>query len=153
LNNVRVTCSFPEDAKLARASSGAQFFRASVQWIVPKLAPGEGRTLSFHLTVPSAGNRKITATARADRGGEQPAEGLTDFQGIAALRWDTDGTAVASVGKEIKYSVTVTNTGSAEAGNVRVLALLPPQVEFQERANPMFRRQGPSVAFEPIQLP
>jgi uncharacterized repeat protein (TIGR01451 family) len=153
LNNVRVTCTFPSDVRLARASNGAQFFKDAVQWIVPKLNAGESRTLTFHLTAPSGGIRKVSASVRADRGLEQTADLSTDFQGITALNWDTEGTSVASVGKEIKYTITVRNTGSAEASNVQVRALLPPQVEFRDQANPPFRYRERAIVFDPIRIP
>jgi uncharacterized repeat protein (TIGR01451 family) len=153
LNNVRVTCTFPSDVRLARASNGAQFFKDAVQWIFPKLNAGESRTLTFHLTAPSGGIRKVSASVRADRGLEQTADLSTDFQGITALNWDTEGTSVASVGKEIKYTITVRNTGSAEASNVQVRALLPPQVEFRDQANPPFRYRERAIVFDPIRIP
>jgi uncharacterized repeat protein (TIGR01451 family) len=153
LNNVRVSCTFPSDVRLARASSNAQFFRDAVQWILPKLGPSESRTLTFHLIAASGGSRNVKASVRADRGVEQTAETATDFQGITALHWDTEGTAVASVGQDIKYTITVRNTGSAEATNVQVRAMLPAQVSFGDRANPPFRFREGVVVFDPIRIP
>ncbi len=151
LHNVRITCAFPAEMRIAKASNGGQMFKDAAQWLVPKLAPKETKELSVSLTVPSAGLRDIIVSARADRGLEQRKKLSTVFEGVSALNWQTDGTAVAAPGQEIAYTITVTNPGSAPARNVKISVDLPDQVEFRQ-ALPGFQRGKNAVFFNPIEI-
>lgn len=152
LANVRVTCTFPGELRLSKASNGSQLFRDSVQWLIPRLAPKETKELSLSLTAPSAGLRDINFSARGDKGLEQRKRVPTAFEGVPALNWQTDGTAVASPGQEITYTVMVKNPGSAPAKNVKVVVDLPEQVEFRQ-AQPAFQRGQGAVFFNALEIP
>jgi uncharacterized repeat protein (TIGR01451 family) len=151
LHNVRVSCSFPAEMRLARASNGAQMFKDSVQWVVPKLGPKESKELSCSLTAPSAGLRDVLVSARADRGLEQRKKLPTVFEGIPALNWQTEGTPVAASGQEIAYTITVSNPGSAPARNVKISVDLPDSVEFRQ-ALPGFQRGQGAIFFNPLEI-
>jgi uncharacterized repeat protein (TIGR01451 family) len=146
LHNVRITCTFPAEMRLAKASNGSQLSKDSVQWVIPKLEAKETKELSLSLTAPSAGLRDINVSAKADKGPEQRKKLPTVFEGIPALNWQTEGTAVTSPGQEITYTITVKNPGSAPAKNVKVIADLPEQVEFRQ-AQPAFQRGQGAVFF------
>lgn len=152
LHNLRVSCSFPAELRVAKASSGGQMFRDAVQWVLPKLGPNESKELSVSLIAPSAGIREIVVSARGDKGLEQRKKLPTSFEGIAALNWQTEGTAVAAPGQEIVYTITVKNPGSAPAKNVKIVADLPAQVEFRQ-AQPAFQRGQGGIFFNPIEIP
>ena len=151
LHNVRVSCAFPSEMRIARASSGGQMFKDAVQWVLPKLGPKETRELSASLTAPSAGLRDVIVSARADRGLEQRKKVSTVFEGIPALNWQTEGTPVAAPGQEIAYTITITNPGSAAARNVKISVDLPDQVEFRQ-ALPGFQRGKNAVFFNPLEI-
>ncbi|MCE9533529.1 MAG: DUF11 domain-containing protein, partial [Planctomycetes bacterium] len=152
LYNVRVTCTFPSEMRLAKSSSGSQLFRDAVQWVVPKLGPKETKELSLSLTAPSAGLREIAVSARADKGLEQRKKLSTVFEGIPALNWQTEGTPMAAPDQEIVYTITVKNPGTAVAKNVKIVADLPDQVEFRQ-AQPAFQRGQGAIFFNPFEIP
>lgn len=151
LHNVRVTCNFPAEMRIARAANGGQMFKDAVQWVVPKLGPKETKELSVALTAPSAGLRDVIVSARADRGLEQRKKLSTVFEGIPALNWQTEGTPVAASGQEVSYTITITNPGSAPARNVKVSVDLPEQVEFRQ-ALPGFQRGKGAIFFAPLEI-
>jgi uncharacterized repeat protein (TIGR01451 family) len=153
LNNVRINFVHPADVKLAGASSGSQMYRDMVQWILPKLSPGETRLLTVDVIADTPGNRRFELAVKADRGAEQKAELSTMFDGLAALHWNTQGPTTSTVGKSIEYRILVENTGNAIATNVQVTATLPPEVEFRNQALPQFQIRDRSVVFRPIQIP
>lgn len=151
LHNVRISCAFPAEMRLAKASSGGQMFKDAVQWVLPKLGPKESKELSVSLTAPSAGLREVMVSARADRGLEQRKKVSTVFEGIPALNWQTEGTPVAAAGQEIAYTITVSNPGSAPARNVKVSVDLPDGVEFRQ-ALPGFQRGQGAIFFNPLEI-
>jgi uncharacterized repeat protein (TIGR01451 family) len=151
LHNVRVSCAFPSEMRLAKASNGGQMFKDAVQWLLPKLGPKESKELSVSVTAPSAGLRDVVVSARADRGLEQRKKVPTVFEGIPALNWQTEGTPVAAVGQEIAYTITVTNPGSAPARNVKISVDLPDSVEFRQ-ALPGFQRGPSAIFFNPLEI-
>lgn len=151
LHNVCVSCTFPSEMRLAKASNGGQMFKDAVQWVVPKLGPKETKELSVSLTAPSAGLRDVMVSARADKGLEQRKKIGTVFEGVAALNWQTEGTPVVAPGQEISYTITVTNPGTAPARNVKITVDLPDQVEFRQ-ALPAFQRGQNAVFFNPMEI-
>ncbi len=154
LNNIRVECNFPQEIRLARASKGGQFFKDAVQWIIPNLAPKDTKELTLALIAPSSGERQIKVAAKADRGLEQRQMIKTNFDGIEALNWTVEGTAVGSVGHEVVYTIAVNNPGSGPARNVKVTADLPSQIELS-KAEPAFQRDAKnnSLYFNPVEIP
>ncbi len=138
--------------RVAKASSGGHLFPDAVQWVMPILGPKETKEVSMSLIAPSAGLREIMVSARADKGLEQRHKLPTSFEGIPALNWQTEGTAMAAPGQEITYTITVKNPGSAPAKNVKIVADLPEQVEFRQ-AQPAFQRGERAIFFNAIEIP
>jgi uncharacterized repeat protein (TIGR01451 family) len=130
LRNVVVRCQFPSDMKPARATSGGQSFRESVQWIFKELRIGDVEELDVFLTTTSPGTRTVHFSARAEKGKEQKTLVTTDFAGVPSLDWNVDSPGVGAIGKSITYRVTVSNRGSAE-GRARLQVDLPPALDFK----------------------
>jgi uncharacterized repeat protein (TIGR01451 family) len=154
LNNVRVECNFPEDLRLGKASKGGHFFKDAIQWLIPTLAPKDTKELTVSLVAPSSGERQILVAAKADRGLEQRQTIKTKFEGIEALNWKVDGTAISAVGKEVTYTIVVNNPGSGAARNVKVTADLPSSIELS-KAEPSFQRDAKSnsLYFNAVEIP
>jgi uncharacterized repeat protein (TIGR01451 family) len=152
LHNVRITCSYPHELRLAKVSSGGHFYKDGAQWMIPSLGPNETKDVSMALTAPSPGLRDIVVSARGDKGLEQRKKLSTAFEGIPALNWQAEGTPVAVPDQEIVYTIRITNPGSAPAKNVKIVADLPEQVEFR-KAQPDFQRGQGAVFFTPQDIP
>jgi len=152
LYNVRVTCSFPAEMRLAKSASGSQIFKDAVQWVVPKLGPAETKEFSVSLIAPSSGTREVQVSARADRGLEQRKKVPTLYEGIPALNWQVEGTPLAALGQEVTYTITIKNPGSAPAKNVKLVADLPEHVEFRN-GTPAFQRAQGAIFFNTFEIP
>ena len=153
LNNVRINCNHPTDVEVKGSTNGGQFFRENVQWVIPKLAAGENRTLNLAFVAKSAGKRKFNFACKADRGLEQKDDANLDFEGVASLNWKTDGDNVATVGKEFKYRVELWNPGTAMAKNVKVVCTVPPEARLVEANPPLYHDDKGVVSFHSISLP
>lgn len=128
LTNVVVTDRLRNDCILEGISAGGQQFESLVQWIVPSLAPNETRTMELAVRQPKGGQVAHDVTA-VYRGATQQATAGTEFEATPILAWEVRGSApTVSAGREVTYTVTVDNTGSALATNVRPVVSLPPEL-------------------------
>ncbi len=128
LTNVVVTDRLRNDCILDGISSGGQQFESLVQWIVPTLAPNETRVLELAVRQPKGGTVAHDVTA-VYRGLTQQASAATDFEATPVLTWEIRGNAPAvTMGREVTYTLTVQNTGSAPAKNVRPSMSLPSEL-------------------------
>jgi uncharacterized repeat protein (TIGR01451 family) len=60
------------------------------------------------------------------------------------------GSNTLKAGDKTRYSITVTNTGTAIAGNVDILVTLPPVVTFQESVTPFLGNASRSKPVDPV---
>jgi hypothetical protein len=150
LTNVRVTGGIPEDCKATKATNGAKVLPDRVEWVLPKLAPGEARTVRWQLRCEASGRRRVQAAVVAGRGLEEVSAVETYFQGAASLNWATAiDTAALPVDRNAVLTVKVTNGGSEPAGNVRLGIDVPKEVSVVQ-ATPAFKRVGERLEFDPM---
>jgi uncharacterized repeat protein (TIGR01451 family) len=150
LQNIVVTDAL-DPCKVQRVGNGGQQVNNSVQWIVPSLPPNQPQALEVVVAKPDGGpvRHKVSAVYR---GLNEPAEGVTEFDAVAALSWDfKGGPATVEVGGEVVYELGVRNTGSAPATNVRATIRLPEELTLVT-AEPENKADGGVVTFEPTTL-
>jgi uncharacterized repeat protein (TIGR01451 family) len=126
LDNVVVVFGLQKGMKIVRSTPGAKSFEDRLQWAVPKLTGG-GKPTTFSVWAQAnvAGNVPIWADALW-HGPKQHAEATTEFVGAAALHLDLRESAdPVRVGEKVRYTLTVTNRGTAAATDVRLLASFP----------------------------
>ena len=127
--NVRVIGTLPNDTKPSMKTEGGQIIRDAIQWVIPRLDPGEARTFRFAVKSHSTGRRVVVATVADARGQRGVDELSTLFQGTAALVWESVPNPVAlGVGKQGTFTIKVRNNGGEAARNVRVEVELPEAV-------------------------
>ena len=123
---VRVIGTLPNDTRPTSKTEGGVLQRDAIQWVVPRLEPGEARTYRFAVKAQSTGRRVVVATVADARGQRAVDELTTLFQGTAALVWETIPNPVAlAVGKQGTFTIKVRNNGGEAARNVRVEVDLP----------------------------
>jgi uncharacterized repeat protein (TIGR01451 family) len=147
LQNIVVTDSM--DPCRRESVGGGQELKDGVQWIVPSLPPNQSRTLEVVLSKPDGGRvgHKVTAVYR---GLTVPADAATEFEAVAALRFDFRGsTPTVEVNGEVEYEITLRNSGSAPATNIRPVIVLPEELAVV-KAEPENRVEGGRVTFEPL---
>lgn len=144
--NVRVTGTLPADCKPTMKTEGGQLYRDAIQWVVPRLEPGEAQTFRFAVKATTTGRRVVVASVADSRGQRAADELATVFQGTAALSWESNPNPVAlSVGKQGIFTVKVRNGGGEVARNVRVEVDLPDAVNVVQTTPNIAPKNGKLV--------
>lgn len=155
--NVVVTNPIPAQTELVRASAGGRQFVNEVRWSLGTIEPGGQRKVALDLKGTVAGTVTNKATVTADGGLSAQAEASTRFEGAAGLTFDIDDRDdPVEVGKETVYTITVTNQGSEEAKNVRIVVTVPAQMKENGVTAPGqtgAKKDGPKITFDPVNLP
>lgn len=147
--NVRVTGTLPADTKPVSKTEGGQLYRDAIQWVVPKLEPGEAQAFRFAVKASTTGRRTVVASATDARGQRAADELATLFQGSAALVWETEPKPAAlAAGRQGTFTVKVRNNGGEAARNVRVEVDLPDAVSLVQ-ITPKVTPVGSKVVFGP----
>ena len=129
-----VSAVIPEGVTVASADNGGvDSGRGSVVWQLGELAAGAERTVSVDLSGTVRAPIQTTAAATADCvvGEDITAQALTNLEGIPALLMEVvDEIDPVTVGDETTYVITVTNQGSAQDTNVRIVCELEDSMSF-----------------------
>jgi len=153
ISNVILGFPIPTGMKVVQATPGSQEASGEVQWNVGNLAPGARQSRVVVLLAQAAGEVTIRATAKADRGIQTSGEMKTMFQGAAGLTGRLTDPDPIAVGQEGTYKFVVKNTGTADATEVKVTAIVPVQFQIGETKGASNARvDGDKVYFEPITL-
>jgi uncharacterized repeat protein (TIGR01451 family) len=144
---VRVIGALPNDTRPVSKTEGGVLQRDAIQWVIPRLEPGEARTYRFAVKANSTGRRVVVATVADSRGQRAVDELATLFQGAASLVWETIPNPVAlSVGKQGTFTIKVRNNGGEAARNVRLEVDLPEAVSVVQ-VTPNVRPSGTKLVF------
>jgi len=150
---VRVIAALPNDTKPTMKTEGGILQRDAIQWVIPRLEPGEARTFRFAVKAQSTGRRVVVATVADSRGQRAVDELNTLFQGTAALNWETIPNPVAlAVGKQGTFTIKVRNNGGEPARNVRLEVDLPESVSIVQ-VTPNVRPTGTKLTFNSETVP
>jgi uncharacterized repeat protein (TIGR01451 family) len=150
---VTVSCPVPQGTKFASASDGGQPVGGEVRWSLGVLSPGVSRTLRLRLTGEQNGEIVVRAQASAEGGLSAAAEVKTLFQGLAGLTADIDQSpAFAERGEQVHYTITVENTGTADVTELKLTALVPPELRLNDAKPATGQRAGNTVTFLPATL-
>lgn len=111
-------------------SEGLQNTRADRSQIdIGALSPGESRTVRLSFTAMAGGEQSLEIEATADSGLKQVTE--STIRVVApALKVAIDGPGLRYVGRDSKFTLTVTNDGQAATNNVRVTHRIPSGFKF-----------------------
>jgi uncharacterized repeat protein (TIGR01451 family) len=143
----------PQNAKLLSVTEGAAISPEEVTWSFTNLAPNAGKRFCATVSALSPGlvtfDTSVTGSNIKD---EVSSRCESKIIGIPAILIDAiDLEDPVEVGKEVTYEVTVTNQGSAEATNVKLNFILPPNEEFVSGTGASPIHSGQAIATE--QLP
>ena len=158
LQNVTVTDVAPAPTKIVSAA-GATVSGSSAVWTIPTLKPQEERSFDVILTSTVGGDycNGASATAGALR---DSAQACTKWTGISALLLETaDDPDPIQVGETTAYMVRVTNQGTAEDTNVKMVVEFPKEITPVSADNggvvqgnrvtfPAYPRLAPKAAFQ-----
>ena len=150
---VTVSSALPAGTKFASASDGGQQAGGEVRWALGMLPAGASRTLRLSLTAEKNGEVVVKAQAAADPGLSAAAQVTTLFQGIAGLTADISSSpAFAEKGEQIRYTITIENTGTADVTELRVTALVPRELRLNDAKPGTANIEGNTATFLPATL-
>ncbi len=135
--NVQIANPLPEGTELVGASAGGRFQKGLVAWNLGTLEPKASRTVQITLRAKKAGKICNRATALADGGLGAQAEACTLFEGISALSLEVvDTKDPLPVGDTTSYLIVIKNQGTAAVTNLRVTAIVPPEMRLTRARGP-----------------
>lgn len=149
--NTQLVDTMPPGTSFVSASDGGVSSGNSVTWNMGTLNPGESRTVNLTLKFNSAGDVRNTARATAVCA-EASDSTETPVRGIPAVLLEViDIDDPVEVGSQTTYVITVTNQGSADDTNIRIVATLPPQEEFISASGATnATTTGQTISFAPL---
>jgi uncharacterized repeat protein (TIGR01451 family) len=147
LTNVTLTDNGVAGATFATAEGGSISGNKAV-WNIGTLQPGEHKTFTASLSGNAAGNLCNSATVTTAEGVTQTAEACTLWRGVGALLLETlDNPDPIQVGENTTYTVRVTNQGTADDTNIKMV------VEFSPEITPATASNGGVVNGKTVTFP
>jgi uncharacterized repeat protein (TIGR01451 family) len=156
----QVMLPIPAGLKLSSATAGGRASGNNVVWdlgAVPADAPKE---LCATFTGESAGTYSFSATAKGDCAAQVATSCDTKLVGVSALLLEkADNPDPIQVGETTTYTVKVTNQGTADDSNIKMVVEFPAQLDPVSASNggtvsgkrvtfPAYPRLAPKQAFE-----
>ena len=140
--------------KFVESNNLGQYDPAShtVQWSLEELPPHETGTVTFTALPLEAGEFKVGARGGARLNLSDATEENIVVEGLAAILFElADVQDPVEVNGETTYEIRLVNQGSKAAGNVRVVALLPPEMRPLSADGPVrYHIDGQKVMFEAL---
>lgn len=133
-----LTLNIPQGAELVSRTDQGMLTESKLTWEIPDLTPSKGKQVCavFKLTKPGKLSFASTAVGRV----APPAQATTcqtEIIGIPAILLEAvDAEDPIEVGKEVTYSIKVTNQGTATGTNIRLVCTLPASLEFVSGTGP-----------------
>jgi len=120
VNNVRLTETIPAGVQFSSANPAASLAGNNANWNFASMRKGQSQDIDITVKPTTEGNHQICSTVTVDN-----AFCLDFFAGQPKLDVIKKGPQSIELGEEASWTVTVTNSGSAEATNVVVTDTLP----------------------------
>lgn len=149
LQNVVVTDNAPAATKIVKAD-GATISGNTATWTMATLKKGAKQTVNVVVTTTTPGTHCNNVAVKTAEGLTDKAEACTLWKGVPAILLQTkDDPDPISVGETTTYTITVTNQGTADDNNVKVV------VKFAKQVDPVSASgngnvNGKTVTFPPI---
>jgi uncharacterized repeat protein (TIGR01451 family) len=139
VENITVKVAVPSGAHFEEADSNGVFRDGAVAWTVGALDGGASRTVSFKIVIdkknPAA---RFAVRATGDDRTHGGGEAATEFIGLPAARLEViDSDDPIQVGDTTTYKIDVTNQGSEELTDVRIVATVPSEYRIVSTTGPV----------------
>jgi uncharacterized repeat protein (TIGR01451 family) len=151
VQNVVVTDSAPAGTRIV-AAPGATISGGTATWQIPALAGGAKSTLGMTLTSATAGTLCNRVAAQTAEGLTASAEACTLWKGMPAILIEvTDDPDPLLVGEKSTYTIRVTNQGTADDTNVKIVANFAAEIDPASAAGATAGTiSGKTVTFAPV---
>jgi hypothetical protein len=151
---VVVSQRVPDGFKFAAADGGGKYDpeARTVRWTVGAVEPGAVKELKCELVASGTGDFTHTVTAAGARGVKAERAVPTKVEGLSALAMEVaDSDDPVEVGSDTTYEIRVTNTGSKDETDVKLVCSIPAQMKFKAADGPgRFEVVGGEVVFDTL---
>jgi uncharacterized repeat protein (TIGR01451 family) len=148
-----LTLSIPQDAELvSRTDQGVQT-ENKLTWEIPDLSPNKGKRVCAVFKLAKPGKLSFASTAAGRIAAPAQASTCqTEIIGIPAILLEAvDAEDPIEVGKEVTYTIKVTNQGSVTGTNIRLVCTLPASLEFVSGTGPTpVKAENRSITMETL---
>ena len=153
-HEVQLVTHLPKGLQFVSANNMGEYDSAShtVQWSLAELPANERGTVELVALPIEPGAQTLQIATKAQQGLEDRTEKQVLVEGLAALMFEVADLAdPIEIGGETTYEIRVVNQGSKAAGNVQVVAILPPGLRaLSGQGETRHTIQGERIAFAPI---
>ena len=153
--DIELVTVLPKGLKFVSANNAGQYDSAthSVYWSLEELPAQETGSVTLTALPIEAGELKLQIKGQAKQGLADQQEETISVEGLAAIQFSlTDVNDPVEVNGETTYEIRVTNQGSKAASNVRLVAILPPEMKPLSGEGPVkYTIDGQRVLFDPLQ--
>lgn len=153
--DVLIKNELPAGTKFIAASEPGKFVENQVAWVLGTLQPGEEKQVTITYESLTAGVICNKAEAIYGKDSRASAEFCTEFKGIPALNTklsDSRDPLPMLAGNDTKYVLEVTNPGTAPVTNLRITALVSPEIRVTQAQGPTDPPDAPQDMKEKGQL-
>jgi uncharacterized repeat protein (TIGR01451 family) len=151
---VQLVTHLPKGLQFVSANNLGEYDAAahSVFWSLAELPANERGTVELVALPVEPGQHTLQFTTKARDGLTDQVQKEVTVEGIAALMFEVvDMDDPIEVGGETSYEIRVVNQGSKAAGNVQVMAIMPPGLRaLSGNGDTRHAVQGDRVIFAPI---
>lgn len=150
--DARVTASVPAGSSFVSATGGGASTGGSVTWNIGALAADESRELSFTVNPGNAGSYRTEAVATCSCAEEARDACVTEVTGIPAILVEVvDNPDPIELGNTVTYTIRVTNQGSANDNDIKVVCELPGEQSYVSSAGATTGTvSGNTITFAPL---
>ena len=147
-----VSAVVPSGTSFVSASEGGTNAGGNVSWNAGDLAPGASKSREFCVMADTLGPKQTGATASGYCADAVKADCATNVEGIPAILVEViDIEDPIQVGNQETYEILITNQGTANDTNIKVVCGIEEQLEYVASADPGGKPgvvEGGSISFE-----
>jgi uncharacterized repeat protein (TIGR01451 family) len=126
-----IKAAVPAGSSYLSADNSGRLEGGRAVWNMTSLPAGQAVTVTMRIRPSSVGVARVEATASAACAAPVATSCATDVVGVPAILLEVvDMVDPIAVGAETTFLVTTTNQGTSDDTNVKVVATLPPSMEF-----------------------
>jgi hypothetical protein len=152
--NVMVADVVPTGFLVQAASHGGRHDAGTrtVSWFLGEVGAGQSREVQLEVKAVVPGRHVHKASAVGARGLRAESEFTTSVEGLSALGVElVDTEDPVEVNGETAYEVKISNTGSKTETDIKLVAEVPPQMQFKSATGPVrYNVDGNKIVFEPL---
>lgn len=152
--NIDLVARLPKGMKFMAADNQAQYDPKdhAVYWTLLELPPNQEGVVQLSALPIETGEQKLEVAGRGEMGLTAQQAHATLVEGVTQLQFAvSDVQDPIEVGSETTYEISLANTGTAAANNIRLVAALPPGLAAVEGKGPTpVTLQGQQLVIEPL---